>query len=551
MKLPNGGNRREILIGGGAAGLVAVTVLSAQAPNPPAASNLKATITLNGASYSYPNGPTIPSYYVGFRDDGRVVFHLGALGNLSGRAATAKPYHLGPHHVKIENGTTVLFDQDIPAHWWNAQWTYRPAPLAVRTTPAQLVAANRMFLFGDTGCRVGDVANYTFKGPMDSAGITKYMPTTGERPDIGLVTDPSGYFMLTGKPGPMLAWAQAAGSCPLHFRDEATGKPIDLLKYPRANCYDLPDLQGAPWLPKGLPDVRAPQYTGYGGDWGPQQAHFCEMSYVAFMATSDLGFLEDLQYEANFCVLGDASLSTKDGAIIHGEVRGIAWGLRQVFMAHIATRDTETAGKLPSSCYPSAYFKKLLDQALAFYIRGLKDPKEQTFRLIGENTRFSPWTVDYLLTSLAFGVITGHADWAPFYLWCLENCIARTNGTSGYPPGFGTSYRLNTVPGGEDNSLPRYTWAQSFDALLTDPEVKLTQAQHDSLVANPLNGGKAMTGGEYMMTTRAALVMADDLDKKGLAAVRATYADFDTCLKNAQRMFRAGGGVNPRVSVVA
>src|SRR5438874_1478576 len=103
MKLPNGGNRREILIGGGAAGLVAVTVLSAQAPS--AASNLKATITLNGASYSYPNGPTIPSYYVGFRNDGRIVFHLGALGDLAGRVATAKPYHLGPHHVKIENGT--------------------------------------------------------------------------------------------------------------------------------------------------------------------------------------------------------------------------------------------------------------------------------------------------------------------------------------------------------------------------------------------------------------------------------------------------------------
>ncbi len=350
----------------------------------------------------------------------------------------------------------------------------------------------------------------------------------------------------------MLAWAQAAGSCPLHFRDEATGKPIDLLKYPRANSYDLPDLQGAPWLPRGLPDVRAPAYTGFGGEWGPQQAHFCEMSYVAFMATADLGFLEDLQYEANFCLLTDASKSTKNGAIVSGETRGIAWALRQLFMAHVATRDTEAAGRLPSTCHPSGYFKRLLDQSLSFYIRVMNAPEEQTFRLIGEESaRFSPWTVDYLLTSLAFGVLSGHSDWAPLYLWCLGNCIARTNGTSGYPPGFGTSYRLNTVPGGQNNSLPKYTWAQAFSALVTDPEVKLTQAQHDALVADPLNGGKAYTGQEYMMTTRAVLVMADYLDKKGLAAVRATYADFDTSLKNADRMARAYGAMNPRVSVVA
>ncbi len=189
MKSPHSGNRREILTGGAAAGLLTVTGLSAQTPNTSnaASSNLKVSITLGSVSYSYPSGPTIPSYYVEFRNDGRVVFHLGALGDLSGRAATAKPYHLGPHHVKIENGTAILFDKDIPAHWWNAEWTYRPGPLAIKNPPAQLVAANRMFLFGDTGCKVGGVANYSFKGPMDSAGITKYMPTTGERPDIGLV----------------------------------------------------------------------------------------------------------------------------------------------------------------------------------------------------------------------------------------------------------------------------------------------------------------------------------------------------------------------------
>ena len=466
IKFPYDVNRRGILGGGVAAGLLGATGLSAQMANAPkTASELKISVILDGATYSYPDGPTIPSYYVGFREDGRVVFHLGSLGDLTKPGEPPKPHHLGPHHVRIERAGKVLLDADIAAHWWNAQWTYRPAPIAVKKTPAQIVAANRMFPFGDTGAKIAAPANYMFKGPMDSAGITKYMPTTGERPDIGLITDGSGYFMLGQNPGPMLAWAQAAGSCPMHFRDERTGKPIDLLKYPRANAYDLPGLQGAPFLLKGPPDARAPVYSAYGGGWTPQQAHFCEMSYVAHMATLDPGFLEDLQYEANFCVLTDASHSTAKGAIVFGETRGIAWALRQLFMAHAATQDAEAAGVLPAFCHPSSYFKTLLDQSLAYHNKTMSDPREQTFRLIGaENIRFSPWTVDYLLTSLAFGILTGHAGWAPLYLWCLGNVVARTNGTSGYPPGLGTSYRLNTVAGGQDAALPKFTWAQTFDA---------------------------------------------------------------------------------------
>ena len=259
----------------------------------------------------------------------------------------------------------VLFDTDIPLHLWNAEWTYRPSPIAVTKKPAEIVAANRMFPFGDTGEGIAPPHNYVFKGPMDSAGITKYMPTTGERGDIGLVTDPSAHYLLGDSPGPMLAWAQAAGSCPMHFRDEKTGRPIDLLKYPQANAYDAPGYQGAPWLPKGPRDPDG--YTRYGDGWSPQQAHFCEMSYVAYMATGDLGFLEDLQYEANFCVLTDAAKSKPNGAIISGEARGLAWGFRQLFMAHIATKDLEAKGPLPISLHPSSYFQILLDNALKFY----------------------------------------------------------------------------------------------------------------------------------------------------------------------------------------
>ena len=78
----------------------------------------------------------------------------------------------------------------------------------------------------------------------------------------------------------------------------------------------------------------------------------------------------------------------------------------------------------------------------------------------------------------------------------------------------------------------------------------LNPAQIAALKADPLNGGKAMTGNESMMATRAVLVMAAYLDKKGLANIRATYPELDKCVTNADRMVRSYGSVNPRASVV-
>jgi hypothetical protein len=539
--------------------MLGVTGLSAQMATAPLPAKLNVTITMNGATYTYPGGPQIPDYDVGFREDGRVVFHLGALGDLKKANAQPPPYNLGAHHVKIQDGARVVFEADIPNHWWNAEWTYRPAPLSVKKTPSQIVAANRMFPFGDIGVKVGQTADYVFKGPMDSAGITIYMPSTGERPDIGLITDASAFYMLGGKPGPMLAWAQAAGSCPMHFRDEKTGKPIDLRIYPQANSYSGPQ-QGSPWLIRGPKDKDGwPQFAG---GWTPQQGHYCEMSYLAHVATLDSGFLEDLQYSANFTVLSDGYASKPTGAIVYGELRGVAWAFRNLFMAHVATQDAEAAGTLPASCHPASYFKTILDNQLKYYTEKYKnDPTNQYFRLVTAGDRFGPWQCDYMLSSLAFGVLTGHSDWAPMYVWALGNVIARTNGTSGYPPGWGGAYYLNThewvtKPDGTpdqsqfDKSKP-LDWHGAFLYQTNDPNgERLTPAQIETLKVDPFNRGRAMVGGEYLMTTRAVLVMADYLDKKGFANVRATYPELEKCIATADRMVRANGSVNPRVSVV-
>lgn len=474
----------------------------------------------------------IPTSY----PDGRIVYHLGTLFDGA---------------VPVNDGTYIANGVSVPGHWWNANWTYRPGPVTIKRSPSQLVAAQRMFPLGDTGCKVAKQSARVPYGVMGSSSITVYMPTTGERPDIGWITDNSAYYMLGGDPLPMLDWADSNDSCTMHYRDETTGRPVDLLKYPTANCYESP-AQGQPWF-RRYP-LNPDGSNQLGGGWVAQQAHYCEMSYVAHMATLDAGYLENVQYNANFVFLCDAIHSAPGQGypvpVCVGEMRGVAWAFRNLFMAHVATKDAEDRGDLPDSCHTSEYFKQLLDNAFAYYTKQAADPARQRFRILVDQGRFSPWMADYMATALAFGVLTGHANWATLYTWCLGNVISRTNNLSGYPPGLGTSYRLNTNPGGDPNQ-PQYTWAEAVAAWVGDFESPLTPAQYAQLMADPLNGGNAMYGQEYMMTTRAALVMADYLDRRGLAPVRANYPDFDIALKNAQTMFLNYGSVNPRVSVIS
>lgn len=492
---------------------------------------------------------TLPDNIIALnREDGRVVYHNGLCGPLPKDMDFKTLSHAGPYTVGSFS---------VPNHWVWARWTDRTkCPVSIKRAPSQIVAANRMFAYGDAGLKVsaqGARVPYTLMG---SSNITRYMPTTGERPDIGLITDNSARFMLGQDPLPMIDWALAAESCPMHYRDEKTDRPIDLFQYPQANHY-ADGGQGSPRLYPGPQDPDG--YCRAGGGWTPQQAHYCEMSYLAHMATLDMGFLEDLQFSANFTTgICDAAKSTPAMTIMSGEPRGIAWGLRNLFMAHIATQDAEAAGTLPASCHPSGYWKKLLDNQLVVQVKAMSDPANQVFRLLGSGKRFGPWQVDYQLMALAFGVLTGHADWAPLYLWALKNAIDRTSGESGYPVGWGGAYYLNTCPwlknadgswnyDGYDTSKP-FNWKQAFDWLQNDNSGTPPSAdQLAKLAVDPFNGGVAMSGYEYLMNTRAVLVMAADLELRGFLNVRGTYPNLDKCIFNVTRMLK---DTNPRASVV-
>lgn len=478
------------------------------------------------------------------REDGRKVYQLG-LQNPPANDDPKRSHHLGAY----TDG-----DMSFPAQWWLSRGTSRPGPFKRVRTPAEIVAQNLMFPFGDTGAPYGTVSAIKYE-LMGSSSLTKYMPTTGERRDIGLVTDWFAWYMLTGDLGPALEIAQAIESFPIFFTDQATSKPIDLLKYPKANCYESP-AQGAPWFSrfplKPDPDPDKPgEFVADIGDGNyPQQAHFPEASYGAHIATGDLGFLENLQYSANFSVLCDASHSTPTQAILTGELRGISWGWRNLLMAWRATLDLEIAyaavgSPWPPFLHPSSYFKTLLNNSVNYFKPAVTDPNNQVFRLVFGPGSFAPWQCDYMLTVLAFAVLVGYDDLVQLFLWAFKNVYDRALGDQGYPLGMGGgSYFDGTQPSWTAAVADMYVQSRAVG------DARFTDAQLQQLIANPFNNYTTIYDGSYHLNTRAVLVMGQYLHKLGLVDMSISYPRLDECFTNLDRFVRTGGYMVPRASIV-
>lgn len=578
------------------------------------------TVTKDGTDYLYtsPGVGGIPDYYVRVNPDDTIRFGLGSLNNAPADMPPTQPYDLGPHHVKvvrIDDGTgvrTTLVDDDIQYHGWFQSWVYRPNGLPTpKKTPAQLVAARRTWPMGDvvkTGLAPMQVSYSPVKVRLfDFGGACRYQPTTGERPDIGWVTDVIANYLMGGSAVGLIAWAEAILAAPIHVLDKKTGRWVDPNQYPHANTYGNDGhYQGGPWIAIGVFDNGWPTPAPKAAPINIQRAHLAEMCGWAAIITEDWTYLEEAQALAIIAGLNDINGTDPafGGAMVGtSEVRGMGHHLRQVLLAYIATKDAEArvaaAGKAwPPSAHPSATFKKIIDNSLGWWLKFCNDPLNQTFHTVSSTSREGPWQHNYVLTELPLALLFGLPEWAPVYKFLLKNWIDQTSGKSGWPPGFGTDYYFNVAPTtppdptldfvGQalwrlneshiDGSKRFASWGEAWAARVqsmkdertasnlggipagdpaeaaaiakTQAEWAAIDAQAAKLAADPLNGGQAMQGFGYNLTTCAVGNIASYLDKMGIFPTRQEFPDFDTCLKNVRDYVNDGGWMDPRVSIV-
>jgi RTX calcium-binding nonapeptide repeat (4 copies) len=285
--------------------------------------------------------------------------------------------------------------------------------------------------------------------------MEKYMGQTGGRSDIGPLTQWAAMYLVSQDPRAleiMMAQADAGGSIPWHFRDEATGDYVRI------------DLNPNLWIDyraTGSQSV-AGGYTSPGGGWSPELAHQPSLSYVPYLITGTRYYLDELQAQASF-VLAAAVPEYRgydQGLKGGGQVRGLAWGLRDIADAMYLTPENDPM---------HGYFETILDRNLARFVdmyitNGTMDSAKELEGYFkgeyGTPGAMAPWQQDYLVMALGRMAAQGSEDASALLGW-MTNFIAGRfiNGDYGYNPLYGPAYNLYL------GTNPLYsTWDQAYDA---------------------------------------------------------------------------------------
>ena len=397
---------------------------------------------------------SLPSFTVLFRRDKQtnreeIVFELGDT------TQTAIAYNMTSYTVNIYRGPILVDTLTIPEHYWYSRWRWNPTPRPLTTRVADLQQQNLIPRLDPTLALNKPYAPKRVYTPMGLAGLTAYMPSTGERDEIGVITEAQAeYISDVATPDSLFAQAEASSTVPWHFRNETDGGIFNFVTHPNATLYGE----------SNLPKITCPVT--------PDTAHEPDLAYVPFLLTGDPYYLEELQFAATYnviCVPANARTKYNIGQA----VRAHAWALRT--LARCAKITPETT---PKWLQPKSYWKSWLDGNRDWMLATFVNPTAPPYNAspyallhfladatgapaggsgIPAGTVSQTYMEDFEAAVLAHVVRLGFADWQPIRDWKITCTTARTNGTSGYIRAIPVLY--NTVLRATDKSPYVSTWA--------------------------------------------------------------------------------------------
>ena len=296
------------------------------------------------------------------------------------------------------------------------------------------------------------------------AGLTGFMGQTGERPEIGIMTEVQAEYVATQNPfalASLMAQAEAAGSWSLFFRDSRTHLPPDWVNDPfwytdRSFYPDQGSSQTAHPVNISLkaddPNI-FPDIPSFGGNHAPA------LGFLPYLLTGDDWHLESVEFEASmqhgsnrYKVSGLANDFTNGGGSGDGEPRAWAWEVRDFGYAELARfYETQNAPK-PAAGLPIAYWQSLVKGYLAAVIRDYMNapansslqPHPRFFSFCEWDT-ISLWEQDYVgfvLNHLSEAPVKSAADFVTLRDWKRQSNLARVDPNSGWPVLQQAWYRL-------------------------------------------------------------------------------------------------------------
>lgn len=412
-----------------------------------------------------------------------------------------------------QNGKTVLSQSNITQYqyqtWDQQVWSNGAPQVNVQHDIAALEATGAIPNFdlsvgiasstiGTEASRLGS-SNF---GILGAGYVTKSMPTTGGRPDIGLQPGWTAAWLLTQNASAAqyaLAQANIAGSIPWHMFDPTTGGYLTATKYPKL-WINTDTHQVSASGAQGLAQLPLTGSTSASG-WTPDASHEPDMTYVAYLMTGDRVYLDQLNAEASWDVLTVSPTSRQgaSGLVVTPAqpLRADGWSLREI---------VEAASANPDGSAMKAYFTQIAANTIQYLLSQLPTWTAQEGQLAGwlpdPNARnpgaTTPFAQDMLATTLGLAAGLGIQGAAQLLAWQTNFLAGRfINGANGFDPRNGVQYQLQVADPSSDQDYT--TWAQ---------------AQTGSVAQGLFSATPSMsTDAEYQTLAKAAL--ADSITYTG------------------------------------
>jgi hypothetical protein len=325
---------------------------------------------------------------------------------------------------------------------------------------------------------------------MGSGSLTKYMPTTGGRPEIGPYPNWTVQYLLSMDPrakAVVLGNGDLAGSWPIHVRSARTGRILTLDERPKfwLGGYREGDKERPLWQP----DRKAPppRRTAAGKEdpyyLSPDVAHMGSFAYVPYLVTGDFCYLEEAYFWGNDALLAQWPVPRQDAkGIMSDQIRGNAWGLRNIADAGFIALDGDPEAR---------YFEQKIQNNLAEMTARMYGPPEYnamgfwgirtvTDARIGDaaNPQWmitAPWEHDFLIWSLHHLTELGYGDAAKPRDFELRWQVGVFIHPDEYNPLLGAPYRMVVGEMGPDKKVVFYEdWKKlgEENARLNKPAMK-------------------------------------------------------------------------------
>ncbi len=248
-------------------------------------------------------------------------------------------------------------------------------------------------------------------------GLThEYFPEVGGRFDIGPLPRWSTLYLLSMDPrakAAMVGTAEQAGSFSIHYRDQASDKPVTL--------EDYPDISSHPNI------STLPRCSNCSTPYSTDGAHQPSLAYLPYLVTGDYFFLEELQFWSTDNMI-ESDPDYRDGIkglVRWRQIRGQAWVLRTL---------ARTAYITPDSDELKSYFTTLVNNSLDWYNDNYTN--NVAANKLGLNvsgyafsysnkTAIAPWQDDYFTWSIGHIAELGFNKAEPFLRWKSISPISR------------------------------------------------------------------------------------------------------------------------------